>query len=397
MEQSRSFNAKRNAVWGMIHRIISLLMPFLTRTVIIRALGSEYLGLNGLFTSVLTVLNLTELGVGSAIVYAMYRPLATHDDDLVCALLALYKKVYRIIGFAIIVIGLSLTPFINRFISGSVPQDVNVYYLYLLYVLNTALSYFLFAYKTSLLHAAQRADLTSKINLIVQIFLNVLQIFFLVTTHNYYFFIILQIVFTVITNLANSYEARKHFPQYVCRGAISQELLRDIKKRISGLMMIKVAFASRNALGNIVISSFLGLHLVAVYSNYYLIIFSVATFLGVFVNAIVAGVGNSVAKEKKEKNLMDMRIINFIYLSICGLCAACILSVLQDFMLVWVGSKLVFSNLVMLLFVCYFVLMKIGDVQAVYFDAAGLWWFGRMRGFFETGANLVLNIVFGYF
>ncbi len=394
---SRTFNAKRNAIWGIINRIICLLMPFLTRTVIIRTLGSEYLGLNGLFTSVLTVLNLTELGIGSAIVYAMYKPLAYNDTDLVCALLSLYRKVYRIIGIAIVLIGFTLTPFINFFINGSIPHDVNIYYLYLLYLLNTALSYFLFAYKTSLLQAAQRADLTSKINLIVQIILNVLQIVFLIKTKNYYFFVVLQIVFTLIINLANSYEAKKKFPQYLCRGIVNEYLLKDIKKRISGLMMIKIAFVSRNALDNIIISSFLGLHLVAVYSNYYLVISAVTSLLVVLMNAIAASVGNSVAKEKVEKNLKDMRIINFLYLSISGICAACILGVYQDFMLIWAGKDLLFSKVMMVLFVFYFILMKIGDVQAQYFDAAGLWWYGRMRGFIEASANLVLNIILGYF
>lgn len=397
MAQNRTRNVKRNAIWGMLNRIVCLLMPFITRTVIIRVLGSEYLGLNGLFTSVLTVLNLTELGIGSAIVYAMYKPLANQDVDLVCALLALYKKIYRIIGIVIIVLGVGLTPFINYLINGDVPNDINVYSLYLLYVANTAISYLLFAYKTSLLHATQRSDLTSKINLIVQVLLNSLQILFLVITHNYYYFIILQVVFTIVTNISNSYVAKKVFPQYICHGFVNQTLKKDIKKRISGLMMIKIAFVSRNALDSIIISSFLGLNLVAVYSNYYLVISGATSLLIVLMNAIAASVGNSIATETKMKNLMDMRIINFLYLSISGACAAVILCIFQDFMLVWVGSKLLFSEIMMVLFVFYFVLMKIGDVQAQYFDAAGLWWHGRMRGIIEACANLVLNIVLGYF
>ena len=178
MIANRTVNAKRNGFWGMISRVIGLLLPFLSRTVIIRVLGAEYLGLNGLFSSILTVLNLTELGVGSAIVYSMYKPIATGDAELVCALLKLYRKIYKAIGVSIIIIGMILMPFIQYLVSGDIPSDVNLYILFGLYILNTAVSYLLFAYKKSLIHACQRDDVTSKLTIITDIVLNISQIIF---------------------------------------------------------------------------------------------------------------------------------------------------------------------------------------------------------------------------
>lgn len=397
MAINRSKNAKRNGVWGIISRAIGLLLPFASKTIIVKILGAEYLGLNGLFTSILTVLNLAELGVGSAIVFSMYKPIATGDDELVCALLNTYRKIYKIIGIIIIVAGTVLLPFVKNFISGYIPPDVNVYILFGLYILNTASSYFLFAYKKSLIHACQRDDVTSKINITLDLLLNISQIVFLVITHNYYWCIVLQIVSVLISNVINSIYVKKLFPQYCCYGNISKELSADIKQRVTGLMFIKVASASRNALDSIIVSAFLGLEAVAMYNNYYYIINSLSSLLIVLVNAIAAGVGNSVAVESKEKNLEDMRNINFSYMMISGLCLACLVSMYQPFMKLWVGKKLMFSNTVMLLFALYFILQKIGDVQAQYFDAAGLWWHGKWRGVIESLSNLLLNILLGHY
>ena len=397
MVADRTQNAKRNGLWGMVGRFVGLLLPFLSRTVIIRVLGAEYLGLNGLFTSILTVLNLTELGVGSTIVYSMYKPIATGNDELVCALLNLYRKLYRIIGVSIIILGLLFMPFIRGLVRGDIPADINIYLLYIFYIINTAASYFLFAYKRSLIHACQRDDVVSKITICKDVLLNIFQIVFLIITHNYYWFIILQIISVIVSNLINSYCANKLFPNYICKGNISKELAADIKQRVTGLMIIKIAAVSRNALDSIIVSAFLGLTTVAMYNNYYYVINALSSILLVLMSAISAGVGNSVAIETREKNLEDMRNINFLYLMISGGCAACLVAMYQLFMRLWVGVDLMFPDTVMMLFAVYFILQKIGDVQAQYFDAAGLWWHGKWRGIIEASANLVLNLVLGYF
>ncbi len=397
MKLERAKNAKRNGQWAMISRLIGLLLPFLSRTVIIKVLGAEYLGLNGLFTSILTVLNLTELGVGSAIVYSMYKPIATGDDDLVCALLNLYRKIYKFIGISIIILGMLVMPFVRKLVSGEILSDVNIYILFGLYIINTSASYLLFAYKRSLIHACQRDDVTSKITITIDVLLNISQIVFLISTHNYYWFVILQILTVLASNIINSYYADKLFPQYCCKGKLSKELKNDIKQRVTGLMVIKIAAVSRNALDSIIVSAFLGLQAVAMYNNYYYIINALSSILLVLMNAIAAGVGNSVAVESKNKNLEDMRNINFLYMTISGFCLACLVSMYQPFMKIWVGDKFLFSEMIMILFSLYFILQKIGDVQAQYFDAAGLWWYGKWRGVIEAGFNLVLNIMLGYY
>ena len=162
---SRTKNATRNLMFGVLSKAQQIFIPFLMRTIMIYFLGIQYLGLNSLFTSVLSVLNLAELGVGSAMVFSMYKPIAENDKTTICALMRLYRIYYRIIGAVILVAGLCLLPFIPKLIKGPVPPDMNVYILYLLNLLTTVFTYWLFAYKNSILTAHQRRDIRSKISL----------------------------------------------------------------------------------------------------------------------------------------------------------------------------------------------------------------------------------------
>ena len=147
MKIQRSKNAKRNIIYGTINRLTSLIFPFIIRTVMIYYMGVEYVGLGGLFSSILSFLSLAELGIGTALVYSMYKPIATDDVDSICALLKLYRKLYFIIGCIIFSVGLALAPFLRFIISQDVPDDVNIYILYLIYLLNTVISYWFFGYK----------------------------------------------------------------------------------------------------------------------------------------------------------------------------------------------------------------------------------------------------------
>ncbi|MCF0238149.1 MAG: polysaccharide biosynthesis protein, partial [Sphaerochaetaceae bacterium] len=144
---SRTHNTIRNSVWGLGQKALMLISPFIIRTLIIKTLGADYLGLNGLFVSILQVLNLVELGFSSAITFSLYKPIAEKNIPVVCGLMNVYKKIYRYVGFGILGLGLFFSPFLSFVIKGDVPSDINIYLLYYLYLFNTASSYLLFAYK----------------------------------------------------------------------------------------------------------------------------------------------------------------------------------------------------------------------------------------------------------
>ena len=189
MEESRTKKTKRNIMVSFLYTALLMLFQFVSRSVIIKYLGEEYLGLSSLFASILQVLNMTELGFSGAIVYNMYKPLAENNTQAVCALLAYYKKVYRTIGLIIMIAGITIIPIIPRLINGLSISKMDIYFLYCLYLANTVVSYFLFAYKTSLLEAVQRMDLAKFSYIVVSIVQYTLQILSIVILKNYYMFV----------------------------------------------------------------------------------------------------------------------------------------------------------------------------------------------------------------
>lgn len=393
MKIERTKNATRNIVWGIIEKIVNIVLPFVARTVFIYILGSEYLGLNSLFTSILSVLSLTELGIGSALVFSMYKPIAEDDPETICALLNLYRRVYRYIGLIITVAGLCIAPFITFFIKDKAyPADINIYFLYLMYLFNTVISYFLCAYKLSLVRAHQRSDVTSKITTALTICQQLLQIALIVLFKNYYAYVVVQPLFVVISNLLNARKIDKMYPQYKCRGEISNELKADIKKKIVGLLSYKVSGVIFSSLDPIIISTFLGLTQLAIYQNYYYIISAIEGFIVVFTASIVAGIGNSMATETKEKNYRDYSKVVFLNGWIISFCSVSFFCLLQPFMRMWVGDKLMFPISTMGLIVFNFYVLKMTNISFVYREAAGLWWEDRIRPIVAAVVNLILNV-----
>lgn len=204
----------------------------------------------------------------SALIFSMYKPIAERDQAKVCALLQFYKKCYRVIGFVTLTIGIILIPFLEKLISGDYPSDINIYYLYLIYLLNTVVSYFMFAYKTSLLNACQRVDIVSNVAGATNIIKTILQCVFLLLTKDYYWFAMMIPCLTVVNNLLVNNITNKKYPEYQCKGKIDTRTLAQIKEKVSGLIFQKIGGVVLISVDSIVISSFLGLTLLGKYNNY---------------------------------------------------------------------------------------------------------------------------------
>lgn len=395
MKIRRTENAKRNIAVGTVNKIITIFLPFIVRTVTIKTIGVDYLGLNSLFASILQVLNLTELGFSSAIVYSMYRPIAENDNKTLCALYNYFKKVYRFIGIVIFVIGMILTPFLPFLINGNPPAGINLYVVYWIYLLNTSITYMLCAYKSSIPNAMQRADIVSGVSMISMGGMYVGQILVLVAFRNYYAYIILMPIFTIVNNLILSFVVDRLFPNIRCCGKISKEMKAEIKTKLKGLMINKVCQITRNSIDSICVSAFLGLKVTAMYNNYYYIINALIGFSTIIIGSMTAGVGNSTIMESRAKNYSDMRKINFIYMWIGGWATICLLCLYQPFMEIWMGADYLFPYGVAVAFSIYFYALKMGDIRGLYSDATGLWWENRYRAIAESLTNIILNIVLG--
>lgn len=388
-------NTTRNIIWGIVNKTAAFLIPFAMRTVLIRLLGTEYLGLDSLFSSVLQMLNIAELGFSSAVVFSMYKPIAENDSKKICALLNLYRSAYRIIGICILAIGLLITPFLPRLIKGNIPSDLNLYLLYFIFLGNTTIGYWMFSYKKSLLSAHQREDLNVNANTICTLLKCFLQFCILVVYRNYYLFLLIMPLMSMVENIYIERLTRKLFSQYVCSGRLDQDSRKDISRRIGGLMIRKVCQISRNSMDNIIISAYLGLAQVTIYGNYYTILYGIHTLLECITKAMTASVGKNIVVTDAGTNHADMMHFTFIYMWIASICTICLLVLFQPFMLLWMGAKLMLSQAVVVLLCIYLYSLCLGDIITVYATGAGLWWESRYRSALEAASNILLNILLG--
>ena len=393
MKIERTKNATRNIFFGIILKAYQVLFPFLMRTAMIYLMGVQYLGLNSLFTSILSVLNLAELGVASAMVYSMYKPIAEDDNTGICALMKLYRTYYRVIGLVIAVVGCILTPFIPKLIRGEVPAGINIYVLYLLNLGATVLSYWLFAYKNSILQAHQRMDVVSKVTLLTTTIQYGLQLIVIWVFHNYYLYIIVSLATQALNNILTAVYADKLYPQFKPTGNVDKIQVQRINQRIRDLFTSKIGNIIYDSADTIVISAFLGLTVLAVYQNYFYILNSITSIIAVVFSACTAGIGNSIVMESKEKNYQDLNKFTFIITWIAGFCSVCLLCIYQPFMELWVGKDLMLSLSAVVCFVIYFFIRQFNALFNLYKDASGMWHEDRLRPLAAALTNLVLNLI----
>ena len=388
-------NGKKNLVAGLANRIILLICPFIEKKVIQYILGAQYLGLGSLFSSILSVLSITELGFSTAVVYHMYKPAAEGNTEKINVLLAYYRKAYRVIGLVIFGAGIAVIPFLRNLIHGSYPEDINLVKLYMVYLINTCVSYFMFSYLESLLVVYQRGDIKSTINSAVRVVLLICQVAVLFITKNYFYFALLMPVFTVVTNLWTAWRVHKLYPEYHAEGKLSSEDRNDIRKVVIGTFVQRACIVTRNSLDSICISAFLGLVLTAVYNNYLTVLSGIIAFVNIVSASFMGGVGNHVATKSVDENYAEMKNLDFVYLWLGGWCTVCLLCLFQPFMELWMGRELMLPFPAVCLLCLYFYLLRLGEIRYLYTSANGLWWEQRYRAIAETVMNLVLNIVLG--
>ena len=363
------------------------------RTAMIYLIGVQYLGLNSLFTSILQVLNLAELGVGSAMVYSMYKPIAEDDDITICALMKIYRTYYRGIGLVIAIVGCALTPFIPHLIKSDVPAGINIYILYLLNLGATVLSYWLFAYKNSILQAHQREDIVSKVTLLTSTIQYGLQIFVLWAFHNYYLYVIVMLVTHALTNIVTAVCADRLYPQFKPKGDIPREDVKKLNHKIRDLFTAKLGAVIVNSADTIVISAFLGLSILAVYQNYYFVLTAIIGVIRTVFLSVSAGIGNSLVVETKKKNFRDLLKFTFIICWIAGICSCCFLNLFQPFMEIWVGKELMLGFSAVICFVVYYYVYEVNQLLNTYKDAGGIWHEDRFRPLVTAIANLGMNLL----
>lgn len=393
IQGERTIRSLKNSIAGILRQLISMFIPFVIRTLMIQKMGVEYLGLNSLFSSVLQMLSLTELGFGSVMVYSMYKPVAEGDTKNIRALLYFYKKTYRIIGLIITVTGLVLMPNIQLFIASDYPEDINIYVIYAIYLLNTVVSYFIAAYKTSILIACLRSDIENNICNICNLLMYATQILVLLFFANYYIYVILLPLFTILLNLIRSIIVKRMYPAYYCEGNLTQNEKNEIIRHVRALIGHRIGGVFFSSVDNMVISIFLGLVVLGKYMNYYYIYTAVNGIVSVVFQSLISVIGNAMVCKSRSENYTifnEMFLLNAFQTSFVTCCFLCLY---QTFMKLWLGENYILSFSIVVLLSIYYFVSNIRRVVLGYKDAAGMWNDDFWKPYVSVSLNLLSNIL----
>lgn len=394
MDNSRTGNTRRILSSGILNHIIKTILTFVNRTIIIYTLGSEYIGLSGLFSSILQILSVAEFGFNMVMIYYLYEPLAKNDLAKINQVMTWLRSIYHIVGSVIIIGGLIFMPFLAYMIHGEYPGNINIYILFIIYLVDSGISYFLFAYKEVLLIADQKKNVVTNIRSAVAVIISILQLIMLVCLKNFYIYTILLIIGTVSSNIFINIAVTKRY-QFLKTTDKKTTLPKDVKKELVGLMINRLSNVSRNSFDYLIISCTLGLIATSVYGNYYVIYSAVLGVTGIVSDSIRASVGNSIAVKSVNENYENLLDFSFLYSWITGWCAVSMACLYQPFMRLWVGEDLMLSDVDMFLFVAYFYLINMNHIRNQYILGNAFWWKLKWVYLAESITNLVLNILLG--
>lgn len=385
-----------NILTGMGGYILNTILGFVCRMVFVNYLSADYLGVNGLFTNLLVMLSLAELGIGSAVVYALYKPLAENDEDKIASLVKFYGTAYKTIGIVVAIVGLSLLPFLNVIIREQPDIQESIYLLYFINLFNSASTYF-FSYRSSLIIAAQRNYIVGAVNYAVTIIQSVFQMIALALTRNYLIYLIIQTMGTLIYNITISRIAVKMYPYISSKDIepLSKEETKGLFNNIRDLLIYKISSLLVNSTDNILITFFDGLATTGLASNYSLLVNTLNSLLNQIFNGLTASVGNHNALSENDKKYEMFKFLNLMNFWIFGWAALGIIFCSSDIVQLCFGESYVLGiNIPIILAINFY---TVGLLNAVwtYKHTMGLFRYGR---FLQVGTgilNIVLSILLG--
>ncbi|MHA5103004.1 oligosaccharide flippase family protein [Oenococcus oeni] len=392
-ESSRLQRSLLNSVVASLTQMATILMRFVVQTTFIHELGLRYLGVNGLFNNILTLLSFSELGLGSAIIFSMYRPLAEDQQDEIAALMSFYRKAYFFIAAIVSVLGLIILPFIGLLIKhGSVPY-IRIYFC--LFLANTIVSY-LFAYKRSILTADQK-DYVNLVNqFIFTLFQSIVQVVILLVWKNYFLFLIILVTCTFLSNLVISLQVDRRYPYLNNLSGVKlpKKDLDDIVQNTMGLIGSQIGGIIVFGTDNLLISSFLGLVSVGLYTNYSLITNALGGILNKAVGAATASLGNLTVNGSKEHVYQIFQRYVFLNFSLTFFVVSMLASCLGPFIKVWIGSRYLLSATTVFVIIINFAINQMRQPAGNFIAAYGLYRKIGWKSIIEAFFNLLLSVFF---
>ena len=396
MENSRLKNSALNFASGFLGRALTILLNFVVRTIFIYCLNEAYLSVNGLYSNILTVLSLAELGFGSAMVYRMYAPVAVKDYQKTAALLQFYKKIYIIIGVVIFLLGLCVIPFMDYIIKDK-PDISGLTLYYILFLVNTSISYWFSSYKASVLYADQKEYIKTNVQNTMAILQSGLQIVLLLLFRKYLLYLLVQLVGNIFLNLYVAHLVDKRYPEIqTYQGAsLSAEERVQIRKDTEALVLSRFGHVALNGTDNIIISAVVGVLWVGRLSNYTLICDSVTSVLCQITAAITGSLGNFFATEDKHAGYALFKKVEFLNFWLYGFSFIALATLLDPFVQVWAGGRFVLGLPISIAIAINFFVAGYMNTLWVFRSTLGLFKQGKFRPILVAILNIVLSIVLG--
>ena len=391
---SRIKSTTINSTVALLSKVLIFVLQFICRTVFIRVLSTEYLGVNGLFTNILTMLSFAELGIGNAIIFKLYKPIADNNTEKIKTYMKFYQKAYILIGIVILTIGILIIPFLKYMINDVPDIKENIYFIYVLFLANSTISYF-FTYKKSIIIGYQKEYITTIINFVAVLIQNIVQTVILLVTKNYILYLLIQISATFLDNFIASKKADKMYPfikekEYK---KISKNEEKKIFADVKSLILYKIGYILSNGTDNIVISTFVGVSEVGLLSNYTTITTAITAFLSSFFNGFTASVGNlntSDDKKKKESIFYQILLLSFL---IYGFVSIAVILLINDFISMWLGSKYILDLSICLALGFNMYVDGMRFVNYTFRNTMGLFKKGRFIPLISSISNIILSVI----
>ena len=392
---NRTSNTIRNIKFALAGQVLGIFISLVSRRSFVVFLSAEYLGLNGLFSNLLSMLSLAELGVGAAIVYSLYKPIAENNVSEIKSLMLLYKKTYTAVGIFILVSGCSLTPFLQLFIK-EMPAIPNIKLIYIIFVVNSATSYF-FTYKRSLITANQQFYIVSIYRYGFYFVLNIAQIIVLSLTRNFTFYLLLQTTSTLLENILLSKKADCLYPFLLEKEVkpLPNHTKSEVKKNVFAMIFHKIGGVIVFSTDNILISKLVGLTAVGIYSNYMMIRQALNIITGLTFQSVSASLGNLNVLGSDKRKLEIFQIINFVGAWTFGFCSICLTVLINPFISLWLGKEYLFSTPIVFWIVLAYYVSGMRSACGTARDVMGIFWYDRYKPLFEVTINIIASVILG--
>lgn len=391
----RSSKALKNVATGLINKVLMLFLAFATRTLFIRLLGAEYTGVSSLYTNILSVLSLAELGLSNVLMFYLYGAIKDQDEDRICSLVQEFKKIYTGIIILVLSIGLILIPFLRYIVKSTLPTNEVIIY-YILYLVNSVASYFV-VYRTMVIKADQQDYISNIVQTATTVTMYVLQIVYLLIAQNFLGYLVIQVICTISNNIILNYIALKKYP-YLRKTIKSEKAVikrRELFGNIKATFLFKISDTILDQTDSIIISVMFGTVFVGYYFNYYMLITYIVAIAGIVANGLVASFGNLNAEGNMEQSYKMFRVALLGFAIFGTFCTACYACVVQDFIPIWVGSEYVMDYRLVFAVLAVFYLRMVTNTMWMYRSSMGIFKEVQYINIAAAALNIVLSIILG--